>query len=241
MIIDSGKHYLYRHIRLDKNTPFYIGVGTKSIKKPNFRSIKNEYLRGYIYHKENTIWKNIVAKTTYIVEILMESDNYTFILSKEKEFIALYGRINLKSGILANLTDGGEGNPGRKGKPLSDRHKEILSDRMKLNNPNKNGNSSRGRPNTEASERMKKNNPRYFSEDVWSKDCYQYDLEGNFIKYFNKRKDAELEFGIYTGKINSCIIGNYKSIGGYIWKAAFEGSKIQPYSRKRGYKNKKRN
>jgi hypothetical protein len=23
-------HYLYRHIRLDKNEPFYIGIGTKT-------------------------------------------------------------------------------------------------------------------------------------------------------------------------------------------------------------------
>lgn len=30
MIVEDGKYYLYRHIRNDKNEPFYIGVGTKS-------------------------------------------------------------------------------------------------------------------------------------------------------------------------------------------------------------------
>lgn len=25
MIVDIGKYFLYRHIRLDKNEPFYIG------------------------------------------------------------------------------------------------------------------------------------------------------------------------------------------------------------------------
>lgn len=29
MIEPEGKYYLYRHIRLDKNQPFYIGIGTK--------------------------------------------------------------------------------------------------------------------------------------------------------------------------------------------------------------------
>lgn len=25
MVVDNGKYFLYRHIRLDKNEPFYIG------------------------------------------------------------------------------------------------------------------------------------------------------------------------------------------------------------------------
>lgn len=237
MIQNIGKYYLYRHIRLDKGTPFYIGVGTKSTKKPNFRSIKNEYLRGYTYHKENSIWKNVVSKTTYIVEILMESDDYNFILSKEKEFIALYGRMNLKTGILANLTDGGEGNPGRKGKPMSDDLKKIFSERMRLNNPNKDGNLFRGRPNPEASKRMKLSNPRHTSLDVWSKPCFQYDLQGNFIQSFKSRTEAELNVGAPKGKVNSCILGLYKSSTGYMWKANFEGIKIEPYIRGFGTKS----
>lgn len=39
MIVDEGKYYLYRHIRLDKNEPFYIGIGTKNKHKyPYFRA-----------------------------------------------------------------------------------------------------------------------------------------------------------------------------------------------------------
>lgn len=33
MIKDLGKCYLYRHIRLDNNTPFYIGIGAKKDKE----------------------------------------------------------------------------------------------------------------------------------------------------------------------------------------------------------------
>lgn len=29
MIVSNGKYYLYRHIRLDTNEVFYVGIGTK--------------------------------------------------------------------------------------------------------------------------------------------------------------------------------------------------------------------
>ena len=44
MIEDQGKYYLYRHIRLDTNEPFYIGIGKKL---SNFKQIKNEFNRNF--------------------------------------------------------------------------------------------------------------------------------------------------------------------------------------------------
>jgi hypothetical protein len=100
-----SNYYLYQHIRLDKNEVFYIGVGT-------VQTIRNKY-KYYSRSKEkygrNSIWKKITSKTDYDIEILIESDDYNFILEKEKEYIKLYGRIDLETGILANMTDGGEG------------------------------------------------------------------------------------------------------------------------------------
>lgn len=107
----AGKHFLYRHIRLDKNTPFYIGIGTKSDKI--HKNHKSEFKRAYDLRGRNPIWRHIANKTQYTVEILMESDSHDFIKEKEMEFIALYGRINTSTGTLANLTDGGEGTVGR--------------------------------------------------------------------------------------------------------------------------------
>lgn len=109
----KGNHYIYQHIREDNDTVFYIGVGTKLPRKKGFKTIKTEYQRAYNKLNRVGIWKNIVSKTSYIVEILKESDNYKDILKEEQRLIALYGRIDKKSGCLANLTDGGEGNPGR--------------------------------------------------------------------------------------------------------------------------------
>ena len=89
---------LYRHIRLDKNEPFYIGIG-------------KEYKRAYKIGR-NPLWNNIADKVDYEIEILLEDLNWEEAQEKEKEFIALYGRIDLGTGTLANMTDGGEGNKG---------------------------------------------------------------------------------------------------------------------------------
>ena len=103
----EGKYYLYRHIRLDSNEPFYIGIGTKKLNRS--LTSKGVYSRANTRNKRSVYWKNIVAKTEYKVEILLESDDYEFIKQKEIEFITLYGRRNLGKGTLVNLTDGGEG------------------------------------------------------------------------------------------------------------------------------------
>ena len=127
-----NKFYLYRHIRLDKNEPFYIGIGTKD----KYFSKDTEYYRANCKHN-STIWNKIVNKTPYSVEILLESNDYKFIQEKEIEFIKLYGRKDLKTGILANLTNGGEGSRGRViteqySRKISKVHKgKILSEETK--------------------------------------------------------------------------------------------------------------
>lgn len=95
--------YVYRHIRLDKNEPFYIGVGednTKNIGK---------YDRAYDTHCRNKHWKGIYAKTCIEVEILVDDLPYEKAYEKEIEFIKLYGRTDLGTGILCNKTNGGPG------------------------------------------------------------------------------------------------------------------------------------
>lgn len=98
--------YVYQHIRLDKNEPFYIGVGEDT---PNE---KGKYRRAYNTFHRNNFWKKIKNKTNYKVEILIDDISYTKALEKEIEFIALYGRKNIGKGPLCNLTDGGEGVKG---------------------------------------------------------------------------------------------------------------------------------
>ena len=85
---------VYRHIRLDKNIPFYIGIG-KDISRP------------YNKKDRSNFWKSITGKTGYIVEILFNNLTKDQAIEKEIEFIALYGRVDLKTGSLCNMTRGG--------------------------------------------------------------------------------------------------------------------------------------
>lgn len=105
--------YVYRHIRLDKNVPFYIGICNKN---------DLSYFRAYEKTGRNKYWKNVVNKSKYEVEILFDNIEYSFAKEKEKEFISLYKRVS-DGGTLVNLTLGGDGVLGFKNEKLSKRNK----------------------------------------------------------------------------------------------------------------------
>lgn len=98
--------YVYRHIRLDTNMPFYIGIGFEDT---------NNFKRAYERKKRRgQFWNRITEKHGYNVDILFENVTKEFAKEKEREFIKLYGRIDLGTGTLCNLTDGGDGIHGWK-------------------------------------------------------------------------------------------------------------------------------
>lgn len=99
--------YIYRHIRLDTNEPFYIGIG--KVYRPSAKNHEDYYSRAFQNNKRNRFWHFITNKTDYEVEILFECNSRDIILEKEIEFIKLYGRRDLGEGTLVNLTDGGDG------------------------------------------------------------------------------------------------------------------------------------
>ena len=103
--------YVYRHIRLDKNEPFYIGIGSDNV-----------YKRANDKKGRNKIWYDIAAKTDYEVEILFDNISWDDACKKEVEFISLYGK-KAEGGLLSNITDGGEGTLGLK-------HKEETKQRL---------------------------------------------------------------------------------------------------------------
>jgi hypothetical protein len=91
--VGQGKYYIYRHIRLDKGEPFYIGLGKK--RKKYCDTEESEYERAYVKEGRNILWQRIVDKTDYIVEILVESNDMEFIKEKEKSLFPYMVR-NLK-------------------------------------------------------------------------------------------------------------------------------------------------
>jgi len=94
---------VYRHIRLDSNQPFYIGIG---------KTEKRAYENG---KRRSAHWNNIVQKYGYAVQIMLDDLTWEEACEIEQYLICFYGRQDLGKGGLINLTDGGEGVPGRKG------------------------------------------------------------------------------------------------------------------------------
>lgn len=101
--IKLNNWYVYRHIREDKNIPFYIGIGCLK----NYGRAKQKDK-----DKRNSYWNRIVGKTKWKVEIILDGLTKEEASEKEKEFIKLYGRVDNSTGILCNMTDGGDGTFG---------------------------------------------------------------------------------------------------------------------------------
>lgn len=229
--------YVYRHIRHDKNEPFYIGIGSDI----NYKRSKQKNGR-------NNIWKGIAKRTTYDVEILFDNISIEESKVKEIEFISLYGRIANNDGILANLSGGGEcnqnpslltrqrlsiANKGSKnsfyGKKHTKETREFLSKRqiglkrgplpestkIKIGNANRGGSSwVKGLKQPIAGKkRTGVGHPRYKGKI----DCY--DLEMNFIGTFDCARDIVNEFGIkYINDIRRVLVGERKYHKGMIFK-----------------------
>lgn len=101
-----AKYYLYRHVTPNYDRVLYVGIGTKVNK--NTRTWKQEYSRAYHTQNRNNYWNNATNKFGYLVEIMLESDDYNFIKQKEIEFISKW------KSMITNMTNGGEGTKGRK-------------------------------------------------------------------------------------------------------------------------------
>ena len=255
MIVDNGKYYLYRHIRLDTNEPFYIGIGSKGLKW--------SYHRAFDKGSRNIYWKRIVNKIEYEVQILLESNDYEFIKQKEIEFISLYKR-KINKGVLCNLTKGGDGTKGHIAKKGNESHhaKKVLQ-------YDKEGNfinifyslvEASKKTNIKAGliagcinniKLEKAGNFRWFhyyenyalkidplpisrkSLIIQRNDkVYQYNLEGNFIREWDSIKEISIILNIRYDLIKRCIYNkSYNSFTGFLWrfKSQNEGDKLKKH------------
>ena len=89
---EERKYYVYIYLRED-GTPYYVGKGTGYRAYDKHRRLKPpEDLNRIIFHAEN-----LTEEEAFAIEI---------------EQIKKYGRVDNDTGILRNLTDGGEGSSG---------------------------------------------------------------------------------------------------------------------------------
>lgn len=201
MIEQVGKHYLYRHIRLDTGEPFYIGIGTKNKQDLNSNLYSVLYRRAYCKSRNN-LWKNIINKTPYEVEILLESNDYEFIKQKEIEFILLYGRRDCCGGLLSNLSDGGDGSVGF---IMSQEQRNHLSSIRK---------------------------GKVGKDHHLSKEVFVYSLNGDFIGKYYSRRQCALFLNIDKGCIDQILKGTIPQCFGYTFKSEYLGEKISKVYKK---------
>jgi len=226
----SNKYYIYRHIREDKNEPFYIGIGTIWGKDKNSSCDAKKYGRAFAKINRSEFWKNIISKSNYTVEILMESDNLDFIKNKEREFIILYGRRDLKTGTLVNLTDGGDGIINLSEMSRDKIRNKLLGKKLSEEHRIKCGNARRGSKLEEwhkkriSEANLARNNKS--GNNPQSKEVYQYNLQGDFVKKWNCTKDIERELGIPNQRISEVCSGKVLTYHGCVWSYTFLGQKV---------------
>lgn len=88
-------YYVYAYLRQSDNSPYYIGKGKDS--------------RAWSKNHGHVMVPRDESKIVMLYENLTEGDAHRI----ERELIKKYGRKDLGTGALLNLTDGGEGSSGR--------------------------------------------------------------------------------------------------------------------------------
>lgn len=227
--------YLYRHIRLDKNEPFYVGIGSDD---------KGEYKRAHQTKSRNNHWQSVVAKTKYEIEIILDDLDWESAKRKEIEFIAMYGRADLKKGPLVNKTDGGDGQVNVITSEETRAKKRIASTGRKLSkeaiekmrathlgckrSEETRLNISKSKKNEKgieiACQNLKSPKREINLKIACQKRVVQYSIDGYFIKEWNSiREITEYYKNIRQSTISSCCKGKYNTAGGFRWKFYKEG------------------
>lgn len=224
--------YVYRHIRLDTNQVFYIGIGSS-----------NDYKRSKSKLNRNNHWNHIVGKTEYKIDILFDELTKEEAIAKEIELIAIYGRIDLGLGTLCNLTDGGEGRfnyklsdetrikmglaqKGNKKYLLRTTPQEKINDKISLANKGK-------VCSEETKAKIKAHQQQYGHPCLGKKQSeetkikiantkvkfpvVQKDLDGNVVKIWESTKSVRKE-GYTQANVWRCCHKKQKSYKGYIWE-----------------------
>lgn len=225
--------YVYRHIRLDTNDVFYIGIANHK---------RNDYVRANERARRSKWWKKIIEKTDYRIEILFDGVTPEFAKEKEIEFIKLYGRRDLGLGTLVNMTDGGDGLINRvftaeyrkklsdaaKNRIVSDVQKQKLRDHrlgstITQEHKDKISQANKGYIATDSlkqfrSNRMLKNNPskgRFGINAINFKGYVKAYKDGVLFGVYEGVYDASRKLNIGSSNINRVIMGNRKTSGGF--------------------------
>lgn len=119
------KYYVYGHYTKTTQEVFYIGVGT--IIHLQSKTHTQRYNRAYHFSNRTNFWNNTKEKYGIEVKILFEYETKKESLDKEKELIEQFGRKVMGTGLLVNISEGGEIGPTGRVFKMSQEQKDKLS------------------------------------------------------------------------------------------------------------------
>lgn len=232
--MENCNSYVYKHIRLDTNEVFYIGIGSQI-----------GYKRAHSKYNRNLHWKNVVNKTEYIVEIVKDNLSWEDAVNLEIELIKKYGRSDLNEGTLVNMTDGGDGGDtlsnhinrnsilekfknrytGSLNPMYGKRHSKEVIDKLKCERIGA-GNPFYGKSHSDNHiKRMSgDSNPSKRCEVREKlrgnlnacKPILQFTKEGVFLREWISATHVFRELGI--SNVTHCCRGSQKTAGNFVWK-----------------------
>ena len=173
---------VYRHRRLDNHEVFYIGIG---------RTEK----RAYSKWNRNTYWKNIVSKHGYNVELLAKGLSWEDACELESFLIEEYGRKDLGTGQLVNMTDGGDGLSN----PSQETRKKMREAKV-------------GKPQSPSHISSMKEATKHMKQPI-----LQYDLQGNFIKEYEGVREASRELNMSYRQLQRVLRGERNHTRGFVF------------------------
>ena len=232
------RFYVYELWDSIKNEPFYVGKGQHYRGKMRHE----EHLKIALGiktchdpngHKINRINKILRLGGKIQTKIVLWTDDETEAFNKEKELIKQYGRRNLETGCLTNLTDGGDGISGR---VVSKEERERISRQVRgTGNPmyGKHHTEEAKRKITEMNRRRIANGYVFKHTEEWkthlrqrqfnpgvlysSLPVLQIDLLGNIVATFESVSQAAKQIGYSKGSLHSALTNSHRCKG-YYWR-----------------------
>jgi len=219
----NAAYYTYVLINPLTNKPFYVGKGTEQRYLDHFKeAITNKTRNKY---KTNTIKRILKENKQVVIDIVFTSDIESKCFEQEKHLIAKYGRKDNKTGILTNLTDGGEGVSGvdrsdERNSMFGKSHSAFSREKISKTRKEKliSGEIIPKKHTEEHKQKLRKNNP---GGKATSKPIYQIDATtGKVLKEWPSTRQAGLSLGIKTWRNISQSANKHKGrvVGGFYWR-----------------------
>jgi hypothetical protein len=203
--ISVNMFYVYQHLRLDNNKPFYVGKGCKD--------------RAWRKKRNNKGWNNIVNKIGFKVEILEYFNDEIQAIKYEHKLIDGYRKQGFELVNQTKYSSGGSKwsytdevkNKQSKGQIGTKRPKtKEWCDKISKANKGRNiswaekiGDALRGKPKN------------YLSKH---KPITQYDFQDNILNEYQSAQEAGRHLGKSGNSIADCAAGKQKTAYGFKWK-----------------------